>query len=267
MGSIAYGVSTDTSDIDVYGYALPPKGDVFPHLVGELRGFGEQVKPFEQYQKHHVKDKSTGNEYDFCIYSIIKYFSLTMANNPNMVDSLFVNRVHVVHSTELSEHVRAHRKLFLHKGAYNKFKKYAYSQLHKAKIKVPHEGSSRFEDYKKHGYSTKFVYHLVRLIDECEQILITHDLDLQRNREQLKSIRRGEWTLDRADKYFEEKERHLEELFIKSTLREAPDEDVIKRLLLECLEMHYGSMTACIKLLPDVEKDMQRIIEITNKYN
>jgi uncharacterized protein len=33
MGSVAYGVSSDTSDIDVYGWAIPPQDDVFPHLT------------------------------------------------------------------------------------------------------------------------------------------------------------------------------------------------------------------------------------------
>ncbi len=267
MGSIAYGVSTDVSDIDVYGYAIPPKDNIFPHLSGEIRGFGEQIKPFEQYQKHHVKDISTEKEYDFCIFSIVKYFNLVMQNNPNMIDSLYVPRTCVIHSTELSEHVRESRSLFLHKGSYKKFKSYAYSQLHKARIKVPKEDSNRYDDYIKNGYSTKFIYHLARLVDECEQILTTHTLDLQRNREQLKAIRRGDWTLERAEKYFELKEKQLEEMFLKSSLQENPPEDKIKQLLLDCLEIHYGSLSTCIKIVPDIEKDMKRIAEITSKYH
>ena len=48
MGSVAYGVSSDTSDMDVYGFAIPPKEIVFPHLAGEIMGFGRQKKRFEQ---------------------------------------------------------------------------------------------------------------------------------------------------------------------------------------------------------------------------
>jgi hypothetical protein len=40
----------------------------------------------------------------------------------------------------------------------------------------------------------KFAYHTVRLLNEAERLLLQGDLDLQRNREQLESIRRGEWT-------------------------------------------------------------------------
>ena len=32
MGSVAYGVSSDSSDLDVYGWAIPMKEDIFPHL-------------------------------------------------------------------------------------------------------------------------------------------------------------------------------------------------------------------------------------------
>jgi len=54
MGSVAYGVSSDTSDVDVYGICLPPKDMVFPHLAGEIHGFGTQIKRFETWQEHHV---------------------------------------------------------------------------------------------------------------------------------------------------------------------------------------------------------------------
>jgi uncharacterized protein len=56
MGSVAYGVSADTSDVDVYGWAIPPKDDVFPHLRGEVSGFGTPRVRFEQYEEHHVRD-------------------------------------------------------------------------------------------------------------------------------------------------------------------------------------------------------------------
>lgn len=57
MGSVAYGVlARDASDVDVYGWAIPPKDDVFPHLRGEIPGFGTPRKRFEVFQEHHVQD-------------------------------------------------------------------------------------------------------------------------------------------------------------------------------------------------------------------
>ena len=97
-----------------------------------------------------------------------------------------------------------------------------------------------------HGFDTKFGYHVVRLIVEVEQILMEGDINLQRNNDQLKAIRRGEWTEDRLRTWFSEKESHLERLYSESTLRPVPDEEGIKVLLMQCLEEHYGSLKGCV---------------------
>lgn len=54
MGSYAYGVSSDTSDMDIYGWTIPVKTTIFPHLAGEIQGFGKQKKRFDQYQQHFL---------------------------------------------------------------------------------------------------------------------------------------------------------------------------------------------------------------------
>ena len=54
MGSVAYGCNNpDSSDEDLYGICVPSKSDIFPHLRGEIPGFGKQIQRFEQYQEHH----------------------------------------------------------------------------------------------------------------------------------------------------------------------------------------------------------------------
>ena len=248
MGSVAYGVDSDTSDIDVYGWAIPPREDVFPHLRGEVFGFGTQAKRFAQYQEHHVEDRDAlaghGRTYDLTIFGIVKFFSLAMENNPNIIDSLFTPATCVLHCTRVGNLVRENRRLFLHKGAWPKFKGYAYSQLHKLAIKEP--TGRRAELVERHGFDTKFGYHVVRLISEVEMILMEGDIDLRRDNEQLKAIRRGEWTEDRLRAWFAAKESHLERLYAESTLRAVPDEGRIKALLLESLEEHYGSLQGCV---------------------
>lgn len=106
--------------------------------------------------------------------------------------------------------------------------------------------SSRFQAQKECGLDTKFLYHVVRLIDEAEQILAEGDLDLQRNREQLKAIRAGEMSLAEVQAWFSVKEKELEALYTSSKLQHKPDEGSIKQLLLHCLEEHYGSLEDCI---------------------
>ncbi len=84
----------------------------------------------------------------------------------------------------------------------------------------------------------KFAYHVVRLLTEVEMVLMEEDLDLQRNNEQLKAIRRGEWTEHRLRQWCADKESHLERVYAGSSLCATPDEPKIRALLLSVLEEH-----------------------------
>jgi len=130
-GSVAYGASSDTSDMDIVGFCIPPKEVTFPHLAGEIPGFGRQKTQFGDWQQHHIMDKEARQEYDFCVYSIVKFFNLAMENNPNMVDVLFVPQRCVLFCSSVAQIVRDNRKMFLHKGSYHKFRGYAYASLSK----------------------------------------------------------------------------------------------------------------------------------------
>ena len=327
-GSEAYGVSQNTSDIDIVGFAIPTKIGIFPHLGGYIEGFDKPGNTFKQFQLHHIQDKSArggkGAEYDMTMYSIVKFFKLCMENNPNMVDTLFVPQNCVLHSTNVGNMVRDNRKMFLHKGSYQKFKGYAYSQLNKMQNKalkgvldmekaygIPDEVakecyalnfnnplltidvqnitgkhltysrsveayarvlkqcgqiSKRRDSIKEHGYDVKFAYHIVRLLGECEQILTTGDLNLQRDKEVLKSIRRGEWSIEKVTNYFDLKEGLLEDLYKTSTLRYSPDTEAIKNLLLQCLEEHYGDLSTAVQKMGVSDKALQEIVAVMQKY-
>lgn len=257
MGSVAYGVSSDTSDMDVYGFCIPPKETVFPHLAGEIEGFGRQKKRFGQYQQHHIDCPDElggkGRQYDVSVYNIVKYFTLCMENNPNCLDSLFVPTECVLHITQVGTMVRENRRLFLHKGCWQKFKGYAYSMLHKMESKDP--TGKRKEIRKQFGFDVKFAYHVVRLLDECEQILTLGDLDLRRAREHMKAIRKGEVPKEDIKRWFSDKEKQLEELYNRedSPVPYSPDEPKIKQLLLDCLEHHYGNLAGCVVIIGGVK--------------
>jgi uncharacterized protein len=265
-GSVAYGVSSDTSDMDIVGFCIPPKEDVFPHLRGEIPGFGRQIQRFAQYQEHHIMDQEARQEYDFTIYSIVKYFHLCMENNPNMVDSLFVPQRCVLFASKIGQMVRDRRKIFLHKGSYQKFRGYAYAQLHKIGTKSNSSNPKRQASIEQFGYDCKFAYHVARLALEAQQILVEHDLDLEANREILKSIRRGEWGEQKLRGWFDEKEKHLEELYTKSSLRHSPDEEAIKDLLMNCLEQHYGSLDNAVKREVPVDRMIAELKAVLERY-
>lgn len=247
MGSHAYGVATESSDEDIYGWAIPPKEDIFPHLRGEIPGFGIQLQRFEQYSEHHIF--LFDEEYDFTVYSVVKYIQLCMQNNPNMIDSLFVPYNCITHITNTGQILRDNRKLFLHAGAFHKFKGYAAAQLHKIREKSANASNpKRKESFDKYGYDVKFAYHLVRLLNECEQILVSGDLDLQRDNETLKAIRRGEWTEQQIIDWAAVKEKQLEELYGKTKIPMVADQDRIKRILLNILEEQYGTIQKVLQV-------------------
>lgn len=261
MGSVAYGVSNDMSDVDVYGFCIPPKDVIFPHLAGEIMGFGQQLKRFNEYQQHHIKEASSQREYDVTIYSIVKYFQLCMENNPNMIDSLFTPRRCVLHSTTVGEMVREKRRMFLHKGGWHKYRGYCFAQMSAVKGKRNSSNPKRKELVEKFGFDTKFGGHAVRLLLQIEQIMTEGDLDLERNREIVKSVRKGEWTLDQLDQWVTEKERSLEGLYNTSTLPHGPDQAAIKQLLVDCLEAHYGSLGDAV-VIANPARDQNLLAEL-----
>ena len=268
MGSQAYGVSSDSSDRDVYGVCIPPKADIFPHLNGKIAGFGQPHHPFEHYQQAHIRgghaNDSHAMDYDLSVYGIVRYFALCMEGNPNMLDSLFTAQDCVLHVTAVGTLIRENRQHFLHKGCWPKFKGYAYATLHKMRTKNP-IGKRRIliDEF---GYDVKYAYHIVRLLNECEQILTNRDIDLRLNREQLKAIRRGEMSEQEIFDWASDKERHLETLYHASTLPNAPDEAFLQGLLLRCLEEHFGSLENCIASPDAATNTIQAIQSILDQY-
>ena len=131
--------------------------------------------------------------------------------------------------------------------------------------KKPKEGSNRFELREKFGFDVKFGYHVVRLMDEVEQILSTGTVDLQRAKEHMKAVRRGEVTFDDIVSHFNEREKTLENLYSNSKLPYKPDEDKIKELLMNCLEQHYGSIDNCVVRNDKYEAAIRKIERIVNE--
>lgn len=255
-GSQSYGCAGPDSDVDVAGFAIPPKAVIFPHLAGEIPGFGTQLPRFEQWQH-----KSP----DYTIYGIVKFFDLCMGCNPNMIDTLFVPDRCVIHCTSIGQMVRDARHLFLCKKAWHTFKGYAYSQQKRIKdeANLP-QTSKRRALIEQFGYDVKFAYHIVRLMNECRQILEEQNIDLERDREQYKAVRRGEWTLDYLNNWFQEQMLSLEPLYNSSPLRHTPDESAIKALLMQCLEEHYGSLSDAVARVgreTEILRDLQIVLD------
>ncbi len=262
-GSIAYGTNSDTSDFDVYGWAIPRKDVIFPHLAGEIPDFGKQKQRFDQWFQHSIVDpeaQSGGREYDITVYGIVRFFQLCMENNPNVLETLFTAADCVLHTTSIANMVRDNRRLFLHKGILPKLRGYAYSQLTKAGSQS--RQGKRAEQVKELGWDAKFLSHVKRLALQAEDVLKTGDLDLRKNKEEVKAVKRGEVSLDDVRKWFTEKELYLQKLELESKLPWGPDEPKIKQLLIDCLEHHFGNLENCVANLNKDSQTLQSIVDL-----
>jgi len=104
-------------------------------------------------------------------------------------------------------------------------------------------------------------------LGEVEQLLSTGDMDLQQDKERLKAIRNGKWTIKQIKEFFEAKEKDLEALYNSSELPYKPREEEIKALLVQCLEMHYSDITDIIVPQNRIETALRRIKEIVDKVD
>lgn len=253
-GSSAYAMDSDTSDLDCLGFWIPPLDSIFPHLKGLIPGFdggfSEKTLEFSTYTQHHMFDQSAkggkGCEYDYTIHSIVKYFRLLLGANPTLIESLFSPVRCVLHLTPIGQLVLDNRKLFLCKELAKNSASYARGQLHKLRTKEPTEDSKRFAVVEKYGYDLKWAVHNVRLIDQAYQIVTKNDIDLEENREKLKSIRRGEWTMEQIEAHFKMMEPILIEATDKSDLPWEPDREQVRALLVQCLTKHFGSLAGAV---------------------
>lgn len=251
-GSYSYGTNMELSDIDVTGFSIPPKDFIFPKAI-----FGfDNIPSFEEWQLHHVQYKD--REYDFKVFSIVKFIKLLQGGNPNIIDTLYTDRDCILYSTPIGEMVREKRSIFLSKLCVPKFRGYAYAELKNVHNK---KSGQRKELVEKYGADVKNMCHVVRLLLECEQILLDGHLDLRRDRELLKNIREGKWSLQQVQEFFNSKEQYLLELEHKSKIPERPDDVAIRQLLLDCLEHHYGSLD---KYVDNTDKYSIAIREIQN---
>lgn len=135
MGSHAYGINGPGSDIDIYGFCIPPLQYLLPHTTGHIEGFGRQQNNFEQFQVDHIKNNE--ELYDVSIYNIAKFLHLCMDNNPNMIDCLFVPDDCIIYASPIADLILRNRHLLLHKGCYFRFMGYAESQWKKIRNKNP----------------------------------------------------------------------------------------------------------------------------------
>lgn len=107
---------------------------------------------------------------------------------------------------------------------------------------VKHRNESRYQNNVEHGknYDSKNMMHTFRLLDMAKEILSSGEIKVKRpNREELLSIRKGEWTYDNLIEEANKKMNEVEEAFRSSKLQNEPDKFEIEKLLVSLRMKFY----------------------------
>jgi len=144
-GSHLYGTSTPESDEDYVGIFMPPAEYVYGLKSVKEVDLGTEDKGPD--------GKNTADAIDRKLYEFRKFVTLALANNPNIIEILFVNQENIVDTNSFGKELLANRHLFPSKLAAKKFVGYAHSQKHKMIIRRDH-----FNDLRE-GYALLNSFH------------------------------------------------------------------------------------------------------------
>jgi predicted nucleotidyltransferase len=171
-GSHLYGTNTPKSDLDFTG--------VF--IAGEDYYFGlKNVKEVNNsIESKDASGKNTSEAVDDKLYEIRNFANLALQNNPNIIETLFVNESNIIYVNEIGQELLNSSHLFPYKGAFDRFIGYASSQSHKMIIKEKHftelaESLKYFEEQEPNKllieFRTNFSNNTIRVHDHFVETL------------------------------------------------------------------------------------------------
>lgn len=125
-GSIAYEVTDQESDVDIYAVTIPPKSFIYPDKQF-IVDFDHQPN-FSQWQNHHLSYNDV--TYDISIFNIVKYINLLLDSTPNILDTLFISAAHNLSRTQLGNlFLERSKRIFVTKKVSVTYGGYASSQI------------------------------------------------------------------------------------------------------------------------------------------
>lgn len=160
---------------------------------------------------HHSKEseQTMEGETDHVGYEVRKMFHMLKGINPNVITVLFTRPQDYIIITPKWQIVIDNRDIFAGKDAIkNAFGGYAYAQFNRMMLGQERGyrgrlGAKRKELLGQVGYDPKNASHLIRLLKMGIEYLRDGEPKVWRtdDREELISIKRGEWELDRVKEY------------------------------------------------------------------
>jgi uncharacterized protein len=210
VGSQAFGLSGDSSDVDRRGIYLPPA-----ELHWSLYGVPEQIE---------------NNDTQEVYWELQKFLTMALKANPNILECLYTPLVE--HATELARELLDHRGKFLSKLIYQTYNGYVTSQFKKLE-----------QDLRAHGQiKWKHAMHLIRLLLSGVDALRQDDLrvDQTEHRERLLQIKRGEIPWAEINAWRLDLHKQFEAAFATTKLPERPDYEWANNYLLKARRSALG---------------------------
>lgn len=273
LGSRAYACENENSDYDIYCIVMPRQEHLWPQKFGYILNY-DDIPSFKRLQfKGDDKTIIDNKEVEIEWISLIEFFNLAaIKGSPNLIECLFTRSNLVTASCKLGWQLRDKRKLFLSMKTVQMFKHYACRQMQKIRTKHP-ESAERRKIIEESGYDIKMAYHVLRLLDVTQQIIIENDIDLTRNSAECKLMKNGLWgNFERFDKEFQKRLDYIDELSRKCTLPIQPQNDSLRKLLKDITDAYYYineenskqqyeliSTTDVMNELQDIKKSLNRL--------
>lgn len=214
IGSRAYGLEDDSSDIDYRGIYLPSAEQHW-----SLYGVPEQVECDETQEVY---------------WELQKFIVLALKANPNVLECLYSPVIEK--ATPLAEELIQIRSAFMSRLVYQTFNGYVMSQFKKMQADIRNQ----------HQVKWKHVMHLIRLLMSGTTALAEGRLVVQveQHRDQLLAIKRGDVPWDETEKLRKRLHEELDEAFRHTKLPERPDYEKANAFLLKARQ------AACLETLP-----------------
>jgi hypothetical protein len=227
MGSHAFATNDAESDQDVFAVCITPDEKIkWQWEVMQDRRF----PVFEHLEAGGEPLRGNKIGADLVVDSLYNFVARCYEGKPMAIEMLFVHSDNIQLITAAGQMLRDKRHIFLCRSAAREFLDFGERQL-KGMVTRSYQPDVRQKYVDKFGYDTKAGYHSVRLVEEAKQMLVEGDLDLQRHREMLLEIRRGEWPEEKLVAYFRQQAAVVESLLDTSHLRETTDGGALDELL------------------------------------
>jgi uncharacterized protein len=219
VGSTAYGLDQDGSDVDRRGFFLPPAD-----LHWSLAGVPEQIE----------------SDREECYWEVEKFIRLALKANPNVLECMYSPLIE--ECTPLAQELIDMRSIFLSRHIHQTYNSYVLSQFKKMEQDLRNA----------HALRWKHVMHLIRLLLSGVVVLKAGfvPLRVEEHRERLLKIRRGEVPWDEIETWRLRLHRELDEALETTSLPEHPDYARANEFLLRA-RRHAASATYASEVTND----------------